>query len=498
MTLLALEHISKNYGRTAALADASIDIAPGEVHALMGENGAGKSTFIKVLAGIVKADRGTIDVNGETVVINSPQDAFDLGFRFIHQELNVVPQVSVAENIAVGSPYPTYLGTMVNWRELNRRAKLALGRLGVDTIDPRTKISRLSAGDQMLVKIAGTLSDTGKPACLFVMDEPTASLTGEESDRLFKVIAELKSAGASVLYVSHRMDEVMRICDRVTVFRDGRHVETKRIADTDKDEIIRFMTGRDVKDVYPERNAPMEYDLVCRAQNVTTRRIAALNFELRRGEVLGIAGLANAGQSEVMRVLMGLDHTLAGALQINGRPAPENPTAAWGKGVAYVPRERRREGLMLTRSILENTVLPHLRHLSRIGGVVNRRSERDLTQWLTKTVRLKADGLKQPCYQLSGGNQQKVVFARAVGASPDLLLLDEPTRGVDVGAKFDIYKLVRDLSAKGCGVVLTSSDLPELLGMCDRILIMQDGRQTDIVDAKGLDPHGLLSRFYAA
>lgn len=498
MTLLDLKHITKNYGKTAALADASIDIEPGEVHALMGENGAGKSTFIKVLAGIVKSDRGEIRLNGNTVGINNPQDAFDLGFRFIHQELNVVPQVSVSENIAIGSPYPTYLGAVVNWRELHRRAKAALARLGVDTIDPRTKISRLSAGDQMLVKIASTLSDSGSPASLFVMDEPTASLTGEESERLFKVIAELKAAGASVLYVSHRMDEVMRICDRVTVFRDGRFVETKRTADTNKDEIIQFMTGRDVQDVYPERASELGEHLVCRARNVTTRRITALSFDLRKGEVLGIAGLANAGQSEVMQVLMGLDSVIEGTLQINDNPAPKSPTAAWEHGVAYVPRERRREGLMLTRSILENTVLPHLRHLSRKWGVVNRRSERDVTQRLAKTVRLKADSLKQPCYQLSGGNQQKVVFARAVGASPNLLLLDEPTRGVDVGAKFDIYTLVRDLSAMGCGVVLTSSDLPELLGMCDRILILQDGRQTEIVATQNLDPPGLLSRFYAA
>lgn len=498
MTLLVLTHIAKSYGRTAALANASIEILPGEVHALMGENGAGKSTFIKVLAGIVKSDRGEISVNGNTVAINNPKDAYDLGFRFIHQELNVVPQVSVAENIAIGSPYPTLFGTVVNWRELNRRAIAALARLGVETIDPKIKISRLSAGDQMLVKIASTLSDTGNPACLFVMDEPTASLTGEESERLFKVIAELKSAGASVLYVSHRMDEVMQICDRVTVFRDGRFVETKRTNDTNKDEIIRFMTGRDVKDVYPERTSDLEEHLACRARNLSTRRIGALNFDLRKGEVLGIGGLANAGQSEVMQALMGLDRVLEGSLQISDKPAPANPTAAWERGIAYVPRERRREGLMLTRSILQNTVLPHLRHLSRLWGVVNRRSERDLTQRVADIVRLKSDSLKQPCYQLSGGNQQKVVFARAVGASPNLLLLDEPTRGVDVGAKFDIYTLLRELSTKGCGVVLTSSDLPELLGMCDRVLIMQDGRQTEIVETRDLDPPGLLSRFYAA
>lgn len=498
MTLLDLKHIAKRFGKTAALADASIDITAGEVHALMGENGAGKSTFIKILAGIVKSDSGEIKVNGERVSINNPQDAFDLGFRFIHQELNVVPQVSVAENISIGSPYPTRFGTIVNWRELNRRAKAALARLGVDYIDPKIKISRLSAGDQMLVKIASTLSETGISPSLFVMDEPTASLTGEESERLFRVISELKSAGAAILYVSHRMDEVMRICDRVTVLRDGYHVDTKRVEHTSKDEVIRFMTGRDVKDIYPERTSGVGERLVCSVQNVKTSHVNGINFDLRKGEVLGVAGLANAGQSEVMQILMGLDTVIDGTLRINNGPGPKSPTAAWQGGVAYVPRERRSQGLMLTRSILENTVLPHLRRLSRRWGVVNRRAERDVTQRLAATVGLKADGLMQACYQLSGGNQQKVVFARAVGASPNLLLLDEPTRGVDVGAKFDIYALVRDLSARGCGVILTSSDLPELLGLCDRILIMRDRRQTEIVDADGLDTASLLGRFYAA
>lgn len=497
MTFLALSNVSKAYGRTQALSEASIDIAHGEVHALMGENGAGKSTLIKVLAGIVSADNCRIEIDGAHAMLRNAQDAFALGFRFIHQELNIVPHLSVAENMSLATPYPIRFGFSVDWKRLNDNALAALKRLGVDHIDPGMKIARLSPGDQMLVKIASALSDTGEnPARLFVMDEPTASLTGDESERLFAVIDELKRSGASTLYVSHRMDEVMRICDRVTVFRDGRHVATNPIDESSKSEVVRHMTGRDVADAYPQRASEISTEIACRARDLETARIAGISFELHRGEILGVAGLTEAGQNDVLKVLMGLDPVIGGSLKIGSHSKPMDPTTAWKNKVAYVPRERRREALMLRRSILENTVLPHLKQLSFGGGIVNRTAERKQAGTMSRVVRLKSDGLKQPCYQLSGGNQQKVVFARALGASPELLLLDEPTRGVDVGSKFDIYTLVRDLSSNGCAVVLTSSDLPELLGMCDRILIMRNGRQSEIVDTDGLDSADLLSRFY--
>lgn len=497
MTFLALSNVSKTYGRTRALCEASIDIARGEVHALMGENGAGKSTLIKVLAGIVSADSWRIEIDGTPATLRNAQDAFALGFRFIHQELNIVPHLSVAENMSLATPYPVRFGFSVDWKRLNDNARAALQRLGVDHIDPGTKIARLSPGDQMLVKIASAISDAkDNPAQLFVMDEPTASLTGVESEKLFAVIDELKRGGASILYVSHRMDEVMRICDRVTVFRDGRHVATNPIDKTSKNEVIRHMTGRDVADAYPQRASTISTEIACRARNLQTARISGISFELHRGEILGVAGLAEAGQSDVLKVLMGLNPAIGGSLQIGSHSGPSDPTAAWENKVAYVPRERRLGALMLHRSILENTVLPHLKQLSFGGSIVNRKAERKQAGTMARVVQLKSDGLSQPCYQLSGGNQQKVVFARALGASPELLLLDEPTRGVDVGSKFDIYTLVRDLSANGCAVVLTSSDLPELLGMCDRILIMQNGRQSEIVDTDGLDSADLLSRFY--
>ena len=498
MTFLRIRSLSKSYPGTQALSDVSLDIGPGEVHALMGENGAGKSTLIKILAGVTPPDHCDMRLDGTAIRISNAADAARFGFRFIHQELNIVPQLSVAENIVLGQTYPRRFGIAVDWNTLNARARDALEKLDVRHIDPRIKAARLSTGDQMLVKIAGTLvSGTDAPARLYVMDEPTAALTGSESDRLFEVIQELKRAGASVLYVSHRMNEVMAICDRITVLRDGRYVTSKPVAETDKDEIIRFMTGRNVGDAYPPRRSTISPNVVCKAANLSTRAVRNIDFELKRGEILGVGGLADAGQSDVLKTFLGIDRPVSGTLRIEGIVTELDPSTAWRHRIGYVPRERRRDGLMLRQSIVDNIVLPHLDRLSFAGGVVNRRRERRRSNELGHTVRLKSAGMRQTCHQLSGGNQQKVVFARAIGDSPDLLLLDEPTRGVDVGAKFDIYSLIRDMSAAGTSVILTSSDLPELLGMCDRIVIMRDGAQTAVVDAHGLGAAELLGMFYA-
>lgn len=497
MTFLSIRNVAKSYAGVRALAGVSLDIAAGEVHALMGENGAGKSTLIKILAGVETPDSLEVAVDGAVARVANARDAHDRGFRFIHQELNIVPTLSVAENIVLGQAYPRRFGLAVDWAALNRQAGAALARLQVDHIDTRAKAGRLSTGDQMLVRIASTLVDVGGTdggGRLYVMDEPTAALTGAESDKLFQVIGELQRGGAAVLYVSHRIDEVMRICDRVTVLRDGHHVATKAIGETDKGEVIRLMTGRDMADTFPARQTAIGTDVACTLRGVSTKSVQDVDFALFEGEILGIAGLANGGQSDVLRAVLGVDGLVSGTVE----PGADSPAAAWADHIAYVPKERRREGLMLRRSIRENAVLPHLRRLSRGGVLVDRRREARHTQRLADQVRLKCDGLGQACYQLSGGNQQKVVFTRALGAVPRLLLMDEPTRGVDVGAKFDIYTLVRELSAGGCAVILTSSDLPELIGMCDRILIMHEGRQQAIVAAEGLDSAGLLQHIYGA
>ena len=496
--LLSLTGVSKAYSGVMALAEASLCLGAGEVHALMGENGAGKSTLIKILAGVVAADGCSIAVNGDAVRLDRPKAAFDIGLRFIHQELNVVPQLSVAENMFLSHAYPSRLGFLVDWKSVNRHAGEALARLGIDHVRPQAKMARLGAGDQMLVKIASALvSDAGAVAKVFVMDEPTAALTGEESERLFKVIAELRSAGCAVLYVSHRMDEVMRICDRVTVMRDGRTVATSDIASTTKQEIIRLMTGRDIAEAYPKRSSPIGEQPVLAVRSLSGSGLAGVSFTLSGGEILGVAGLANAGQSEVLRALVGADGATSGGIDHAGVALTrQKPAAAWRRGFGYVPRERRREGLMLSRGIVDNVMLPHLDRTARLSVFVDRRRERQSVEALGRQVRLKATRLSQACRQLSGGNQQKVVFARAIAGRPSVLLLDEPTRGVDVGAKFEIYSLIRELSAAGAAIVMASSDLPELLGLADRILIMREGRQHGIVDAAGLGQADLLNLFY--
>ena len=498
MPLLSLANVSKAYAGVPAIVDASLELEAGEVHALMGENGAGKSTLIRILSGVVQPDSCIAMMDGKPARLDSPPAAFGHGLRFIHQELNVVPQLSVAENIFLGQRYPRRLGAFVDWRKINARALEALGRLGISHVEPRRKMARLSTGDQMLVRIAGTLvSDPSRPASIFVMDEPTAALTGEEAERLFAVIAELRASGCAILYVSHRMDEVMRICDRVTVMRDGRTVKTMPVAATDKKEIIRLMTGRDVADAYPPRTSPVAETVALDVRNLSGEHVSGVAFSLRKGEILGVAGLANAGQSELLRALIGADPAQAQDLELNGsRLAIAHPGAAWRRGFAYVPRERRGEGLVLSRGISDNVTLPHLAGTSRLSVFLDRGRERAVADDLGRRVRLKAARLSQLCRELSGGNQQKVVFARALAGSPSILLLDEPTRGVDVGARFDIYTLMRELTAAGASILMSSSDLPELLGLCDRILIMREGRQHAIVDAAGLGPDGLLHLFY--
>ena len=487
--------LSKRYGPATVLDDVTLRLEPGRVHALMGENGAGKSTFIKLLAGVVSADAMTVRKGGDEVPLRSAADAAAAGFRFIHQELNIIPQLSVAENILLGQDMPVRAGLLVNWTELARRAKQALAALGVEHINVRRHAGALGTGDRMLIKIASALvSHDGETApCLYVFDEPTAALNEAESEKLFAVIARLKEQGAAILYVSHRMDEVMRVCDDVTVLRNGRHVMSAPLEETTREAIILAMTGRDITNGFPARAAHPGTDFVCEMRDVASAALSKLNFTLARGEILGVAGLAGSGQTELLRLFLGLEKQTGGTARLENADLPSSPSEAWSRGVAYVPQERRSEGLMMHMNVRHNTLLPHY-----AGWRARRSRENRRTVELSSRVHLKAEGPEQSVWQLSGGNQQKVVFARALGSTPHLLLLDEPTRGVDVGAKFEIYKLVRELSEQGCGIIMSSTDLPELLGMCDRILILSEGVQHAIVDPSGMASSDLLQMFYAA
>ena len=496
MHTITFRNLSKSYAGVPALSGVDLDLHAGEVHALMGENGAGKSTLIKLIAGVVCADAMAVQIDGKAVSVTSAKDATAAGFRFIHQELNIIPQLSAAENILLGRRFPRRFGFAVDWRALNARAEKALAMLGVHHVAVSRQAGLLPSGDKMLIKIASALvSDGAADAVLYVFDEPTAALTATESEKLFAVIKLLAQRGAAILYISHRMTEVMQICDRVTVLRDGKKVLSQEMPQSSGPEIIAAMTGRDVQTAHPPRRSPIGTKVVCAAHNVTTQNLAGLDFTLHEGEVLGVAGLADAGQSHVLQAFMGLQRPTKGSLVLQNAPVPPSPAKAWARGVAYVPRERRADGVMLHRAIRDNVMLPHL---GPIGLLANRRRETVQTICLATNVSLKSAGPAQSVWQLSGGNQQKVVFARALGGNPQLLLLDEPTRGVDVGAKFDIYTLIRDLSAQGCAVIIASSDLAELLGICDRILILQNGTQSEIVATTGLSMADLLSRFYAA
>jgi ribose transport system ATP-binding protein len=469
MPLLALEAVSKAYAGIPVLRDVTLAVAAGEIHALMGENGAGKSTLIRILAGVVAPDRATIRLDRREVAIDSPATARRLGLRFIHQELNVVPTLSVAENIVMGGAYPRRAGVLVDWARLNAMAKAALDTLGITHIDPRAKMANLAMGDRMLVKIsAAFLAEAGAPARLYVMDEPTAALTREESERLFAVLDGIRRSGNSVLYVSHRIDEVMQLCDRATVLRDGRAVDSGKLADITHDDLVALMIGRRIEQAYPPPAAAPTGETVFTGHGLT----------VRAGEILGLAGLAGAGQTELLRAIFG------------------RPGAAWRRGVAYVPRERRAEGLVVNRPIFENVTLPHLEAQALGGTWLTPRRERRFAAMMGEQVRLKARAPGQAVGELSGGNQQKVVFAKALAGQPRLLLLDEPTRGVDVGAKFDIYTLIREMTAKGMAVILVSSDLPELLGLADRIAVLNEGRLLTTVAANGLAEEDLLNLCY--
>ncbi|MEO8608367.1 MAG: sugar ABC transporter ATP-binding protein [Chloroflexota bacterium] len=500
-SLLTVISANKTYSGIPALIDASLDLRAGEVHALMGENGAGKSTLIKILAGVLQPDSIQINRGARSVVIRHAHDAFDLGLRFIHQELNIVPHLSVAENIFLSQPYPTRAGVFVNWKALNERARSVLAHLGVSHISPNRQMARLSPGDQMLVSIArafmGNEAGGESPASVYVMDEPTASLSGQETAMLFNVIDGLRGRGCAVLYVSHRLDEIFKIADWVTVMRDGRVVDSKPIHNVTPADLIRMMTGRALEQVYPIRETPYGERILLDVRDLASDFIREVTFQLKEGEILGIAGLNGAGRTEVLRALMGADRLRAGQATLDGQSLGHlSATAAWNKGIAFLPEERRSQGLVMSRSISNNVTLPQLRYFSRGALFLDHNRERQTALSMGESVRLKSNGPAQTVRQLSGGNQQKVVFAKALARPPRLLLLDEPTRGVDVGAKADIYALIRQISAKGAGIIMVSSDLPELIGLTDRILIMRGGSLVDMVPTAGLTEEKLLALCY--
>jgi len=456
-------------------------VHPGEVHALIGENGAGKSTLIRILSGLIGSDGGTLKMRGEHVALSSPHDALLRGIGTVHQEFNQCPQLSVTENLFLGRPLPKTRFGLVDWGRAENEANGILDTLGV-TIDVRRPISDLSTATCKLVEIARVLVHNSD---ILILDEPTAALDMEESDRLFDVIDRLRQRGVGVVYVSHRLQEVEQIADRVSVLRDGEMVATRRREDTTIDEMVALMVGRPVSTVYPTRTAPMGEEVGLEVRDLTVPgHFAGVSFSVREGEVFGIAGLDGSGRSGVAQAIGGgLRATSGSVWRAERQVGPANGVLEGMKaGIAYVPPDRQGLGLHLSMAISHNIAMPQLRSL-RHGPFLDRGGETALAEKGVASLQIRCESVRQPCASLSGGNQQKVLLAKWISTEPEVLVLDEPTRGVDVGAKAEIHKIIRDLAANGLVTVLASSELPELLGMCDRILVMRAGEPAGIFDA---------------
>lgn len=476
--LLEARDIGKHFGGVAALRHAHFSLLTGEVHALIGENGAGKSTLAKILAGSVKPDTGRILIDGQPAAISSPLDAQRLGIGIIYQELDVFPNLTVGENIVIGNlRYPE--SRLVNFQRIDDFCRPFLEQAGL-RCGARRMSGSLSIGEMQLLAITRALSMNAR---VILMDEPTSSLDGDAAERLFGLIRELKGRGVSIVYVSHRMDEIFRISDRATVLRDGETVATVEVGATDATEIIRLMVGRNLNIAARPYRRPLG-EVVLEAQGLTTGKLRDVSFELHRSEVLGVAGLVGSGRTELGRALFGLDRIRGGAVRFQGRPVkPASPRDAMRSGIGLVPEDRRLEGLMMHMSVTENSTIAVLARIEK-RGFIRGRLEISALGPVVRQLALDCPSLASPVETLSGGNQQKVLLARWLLLDPDVFFLDDPTRGIDVGAKQDIYRIIDGLAAAGKGVILVSSELPELLRCSDRILVLSNGRLTAVYDAK--------------
>ena len=460
--------ICKEFPGVKALDNVGFTVAEGEIRALVGENGAGKSTLMKILNGNYKKDAGEILIDGEVVNITNPQVAASLGITIIFQELNLVEELSIAENIFAGRLASK--GKLVNWKELNARAKDLLLRIGFDK-DPKTIVGTLTVAEKQMVEIAKALSRNSR---IILMDEPSATLTKKELDALFQIIHDLKSQGIAVIYISHRMEEIFEICETVTVMRDGQIIGTRDIADVTSKELVEMMVGRELDSAFPTRNVEIGEE-VLRVENLCRKdRQQDVSFSLHKGEVLGIAGLVGAGRTEIMRAVFGVDYINAMNVYIQGKKVKiKNPAQAQKYGIAFLTEDRKAEGLTLDFPVKSNIVSANLKSI-RKGLFTSKKRENEIADEYIEKTRIKTPHRNQKVGNLSGGNQQKVVVSKWLNSAPDILIMDEPTRGIDVGAKREIYEIINDLVANGKSVVLISSELPEVLGMSDRVLVMKD------------------------
>lgn len=471
--IVELSGIAKHFGGVQALRGVDFSLFPGEVHALVGENGAGKSTLVKILAGIHRQDAGVVKVGGEVVELRSPTQAQNLGIAVVQQEPMLFPDLDVAENVFMGR-HPRDRFGRVDWKRMYREVDQLLSSLDV-SLSSHTPVQGLSVAEQQLVEIAKALS---LQARVLVLDEPTAALSRHEVEELFAIVRQLRERGVAVLFVSHRLEEVFTIADRLTVFRDGTHIITAPISEMTTEEIIKHMVGRELSNLFPKGEAEIG-EVVLEVRHLTRPGVFAdVSFQLRRGEILGFAGLVGAGRTEVARVLFGIDRAESGEIWLKGKKVRiRSPQHAMGYGIAYVPEDRHQHGLVMNFSIASNVTLAILQQVSRLG-LVDPRRERKIAGEYSSQLSVRSEGVEQLVNALSGGNQQKVVLGKWLATNPSVLILDEPTRGIDVGAKAEVHHIISDLAARGLAIILISSELPEVLAMADQVIVLHEGHVT--------------------
>ena len=465
--MLRLEHITKTYPGVVALNDVSLAFEQGEIHALLGENGAGKSTLIKIIAGAISPEPGgTIAFDEKTFSRMTPALSAENGVAVIYQDINLVTPMTVAENIFMGRK----MGKVYSKRQLNKLAQALFDEYGFQ-LDPSMRVERLSPANQQMVEIARAISNNAR---IMIMDEPTAPLAANEVELLFSVIAKLKAKGVTVIYISHRMDEVFQITERISVLRDGCFVRTLNTRDTNRAELVKLMVGRELNESFPVRKAEMG-EVVLEAKNLTGNSVENISFQLHKGEILGFAGLVGSGRSETMELIAGAKRLDAGELLLNGKKVHiTSPAAAIAHGIGLIPEDRKEQGCILFNTVKFNTSLSALKRITRFG-FINGKKNTAMAEQYRQELRIKVPGIRQMVVNLSGGNQQKVVLAKTLAADPDVIIFDEPTKGIDVGAKQEIYHLMNELAAKGKAILMVSSDMEEILGMSDRIIVLHEG-----------------------
>ena len=479
---IEMRGIDKAFGNNQVLKSAGFELRDGEIHALMGENGAGKSTLMKILTGVYTRDAGTVVVDGKEVIYKSPQEAEKAGIVFIYQELNVLFDLTVEENLFMGKEITKGFG-VCDKKAMRKKAQEVMDKMGVN-IPVNAVMSDLSVGQQQMVEICKALMVDAK---VLIMDEPTAALTESETQVLFEVIESLKAKGVSIVYISHRMEEIFQLCDRITILRDGQYVGTENIKDITMDGVVQMMIGREIGERYPQRDVKIGEEVI-RVEGLTHEKMFKdVNFSVRAGEVLGVSGLMGAGRTEIMQAIFGNLPIIGGKVFIEGKEVHiKNPKQAIEAGIGFITEDRKTEGLLLEKSIAENIELCNLGKVSK-NSVLSKSKGAELVKRGIKEFRIKCFGPDHECNNLSGGNQQKVVLAKWIYTDPKILILDEPTRGVDIGAKAEIYSVINDMAARGVAVIMVSSELPEVLGMSDRIMVVHEGHVTGIIDGKTAD-----------